>query len=611
MQISRNVLVWFFIILFLALFFDFFASSGMDKGNSISFSTFLDSVKNKTVSEVVLQGNNVTGKLINGDKFNTYIPDFTNIVSILRDNGVVINAIPRSDNSLSFINILISWFPTILLLGVWIFFMRQMQSGSRGGALGFGRSKAKLLLENGNKITFADVAGIDEAKQELEEVVDFLDNPDKFRNLGGTIPKGILLVGPPGTGKTLLARAIAGEANVPFFFVSGSDFVEMFVGVGASRIRDLFEQGKKRAPCIVFIDEIDAVGRNRGANMMGNNDEREQTLNQLLVEMDGFTGNSGVILIAATNRPDVLDPALLRPGRFDRQVVIPNPDFIGREQILKIHTRNMPIAMDVDLKVLARGTPGFSGAELSNLANEAALLAAKRGHNAIKHKDLEEAKDKILMGAERRSLAMTDEDNKLTAYHEGGHALVTMYTDYDPIHKATIVPRGRALGLVQSLPKRDKHSVTYKYIKSFLAVAMAGRVAEELIFGKENVTSGASQDIVMATQRARSMVMEWGMSDLGPITYGDANRGEHAFYKSISEQTAREVDLEVKKIIAEAEVTARKILTEKREELDKIANALLKHETLTGDELKAVLEDNFDPDKNDTKKKVRKAREAK
>jgi len=483
----------------------------------------------------------------------------------------------------------------LLLIGVWIFFMRQMQGGS-GKAMGFGKSKAKLLTEKAGRVTFDDVAGIDEAKQELEEVVEFLRDPQKFQRLGGKIPKGVLLVGPPGTGKTLTARAVAGEANVPFFTISGSDFVEMFVGVGASRVRDMFDQGKKNAPCIIFIDEIDAVGRHRGAGLGGGNDEREQTLNQLLVEMDGFEANEGVILIAATNRPDVLDPALLRPGRFDRQVVVPNPDVLGREKILKVHCKKVPLGPDVDIRVIARGTPGFSGADLANLTNEAARMAARKGKRVVTHADFEEAKDKVIMGAERRSMVMTEEEKALTAYHEGGHALVTLYCPaYDPIHKATIIPRGRALGLVQSLPERDRYSASREYFESFLAIAMGGRIAEEIVFGKDKVTSGAAQDIKAATDRARRMVTEWGMSEkLGPLAYGE-QEGEvflgHSVtqHKHISEETAREVDMEVRRFVEAGYQRAYKILTEHRDELEKIAQALLEYETLTGEELKAIL----------------------
>jgi len=483
----------------------------------------------------------------------------------------------------------------LLLIGVWIFFMRQMQSGS-GRAMGFGKSRAKLLNENKDKVTFLDVAGIDEAKSELEEIVEFLKDPSKFQRLGGKIPKGALLVGPPGTGKTLLARAIAGEANVPFFSISGSDFVEMFVGVGASRVRDMFEQGRKSAPCIIFIDEIDAVGRHRGAGLGGGNDEREQTLNQLLVEMDGFDSTQGVILIAATNRPDVLDPALLRPGRFDRQVVVPNPDIVGRTKILEVHTKKLALAPDVDIKVIARGTPGFSGADLANLSNEAALLAARRNKRLVTMLDFEDAKDKVMMGAERRSMVMTLKEKELTAYHEAGHALVGVFTPgNDPLHKVTIIPRGRALGVTMNLPERDKYSETKTEMKAKLAMIFGGRVAEELIFGKENITSGASNDILQATQRARAMVVEWGMSEaLGPLRYSENE--EDVFLgrsvtqrKSMSDETAKLIDQEIRKFIDNAESHARKILKKNLKHLHNLAKALLEFETLSGEDVKELI----------------------
>ncbi|HZF36920.1 MAG TPA: ATP-dependent zinc metalloprotease FtsH, partial [Candidatus Angelobacter sp.] len=482
-----------------------------------------------------------------------------------------------------------------LLIGVWIFFMRQMQSGG-GKAMGFGKSRARLLTEKTGRVTFEDVAGIDEAKQELQEIVEFLKDPQKFQRLGGKIPKGCLLIGPPGTGKTLLARAIAGEANVPFFTISGSDFVEMFVGVGASRVRDMFEQGKKNAPCIIFIDEIDAVGRHRGAGLGGGNDEREQTLNQLLVEMDGFEANEGVILIAATNRPDVLDPALLRPGRFDRQVVVPNPDILGREQILKVHMRKVPLAPDVDARVIARGTPGFSGADLANLVNEAALLAARAGRRVVTMIEFESAKDKVMMGAERRSMVMSEEEKKLTAYHEAGHALVGLKVPkHDPLHKVTIIPRGRALGVTMSLPERDRYGMAKIELTSKIAVMFGGRIAEELIFGPENVTTGASSDIQQATSMARRMVTEWGMSEkLGPIKYSDNE--EEVFLghsvtqrKNVSDATAKLIDDEIRRLIDEGEGSARRILTEHLDDLHTIANALLEYETLSGEEVRALL----------------------
>ena len=501
----------------------------------------------------------------------------------------------KSESRFSPVGLLINALPILLLIGVWIFFMRQMQGGTRG-AMGFGKSKARLLTENKNRITFDDVAGVDEAKDELAEVVEFLKDPGKFQRLGGKIPKGALLVGPPGTGKTLIARAVAGEAGVPFFTISGSDFVEMFVGVGASRVRDMFEQAKKNAPCIIFIDEIDAVGRHRGAGLGGGNDEREQTLNQLLVEMDGFEANEGIILIAATNRPDVLDPALLRPGRFDRQVVVPNPDVTGREKILRVHMRNVPLAADVDVRTLARGTPGFSGADLANLVNEAALTAARRNRRMVTMHDFEHAKDRVMMGAERRSMAMNEEEKRLTAYHEGGHAIVAMNVpSADPVHKATIVPRGRALGMVMQLPEGDRYSMKLTQMTSRLAIMMAGRIAEELVFGKENVTSGASSDIKAATGLARAMVTQWGYSEeLGAVAYGD-NQDEvflgHSVSRTqnVSEETARKIDAEVKRLVQTGLDDARRILTEKRDDLEALAQGLLEYETLSGEEIKNIL----------------------
>jgi cell division protease FtsH len=596
LNFSKNLLLWVIIgVLLVALFNLFQTSTPRGNAQSVPFSEFVEQVERNEVRDVTIQGMRVTGHYQDSRQFSTFMPDNTDLVPDLRQHDVQISVLPLEDDVPTFWGILISWFPMLLLIGVWIFFMRQMQGGS-GKAMGFGKSKAKLLTEKAGRVTFDDVAGIDEAKQELEEVVEFLRDPQKFQRLGGKIPKGVLLVGPPGTGKTLTARAVAGEANVPFFTISGSDFVEMFVGVGASRVRDMFDQGKKNAPCIIFIDEIDAVGRHRGAGLGGGNDEREQTLNQLLVEMDGFEANEGVILIAATNRPDVLDPALLRPGRFDRQVVVPNPDVLGREKILKVHCKKIPLGPDVDVRVIARGTPGFSGADLANLANEAALMAARKGKRVVTHADFEEAKDKVIMGAERRSMVMTEDEKKLTAYHEGGHALVTLYSPaYDPIHKATIIPRGRALGLVQSLPERDRYSASREYFESFLAIAMGGRIAEELVFGRDKVTSGASQDIKAATDRARRMVTEWGMSEkLGPLAYGEQD-GEvflgHSVtqHKHISEETAREVDMEVRRFVEAGYKRAFDIITEHRDELEKIAQALLEYETLTGQELKAIL----------------------
>ena len=523
-------------------------------------------------------------------------------------------ATPKEDKMPSLLGILLSWFPMLLLIGVWIFFMRQMQGGG-GKAMGFGKSKAKLLNEKSGKVTFEDVAGVDEAKDDLQEIVEFLKDPSKFQRLGGRIPKGALLVGPPGTGKTLLARAIAGEANVPFFTISGSDFVEMFVGVGASRVRDMFEQAKKNAPCIIFIDEIDAVGRSRGAGLGGGNDEREQTLNQLLVEMDGFETNEGIILIAATNRPDVLDPALLRPGRFDRQVVVPNPDIIGREKILKVHIRKVPISSEVDIRAIARGTPGFSGADLANIVNEAALLAARRGLKLVSNAEFEDSKDKVMMGPERRSMVMTEEERTLTAYHEAGHALVSLnYSSSDPIHKATIIPRGRALGMVMRLPERDQISITREKMFANLAVAMGGRIAEEEVFGYDKVTSGASSDIKQATDLARAMVMQYGMSEkLGFLSYGDNE--EEVFLgrsvartQSMSEETQKQVDSEVKVIVDKSYKDAEKIIKDKRKDLDIIAKGLLDYETLTGDEiinlLKGIDPTREDPSDDDTSGKT-------
>jgi cell division protease FtsH len=569
--------------------------------DKVPFSSFLKNLEEGRVVQVEIKGNDIEGVLSDGTTFNTYAPNDPNLVEKLSSKGVNITALPQDDQMPSLLGILLSWFPMLLLIGVWIFFMRQMQGG-KGGAMGFGRSKAKLLSEAQGKVTFNDVAGIDEAKEEVEEIVEFLKEPRKFRRLGGKIPKGALLIGPPGTGKTLLARAIAGEANVPFFTISGSDFVEMFVGVGASRVRDMMEQGKKNAPCIIFIDEIDAVGRSRGAGLGGGNDEREQTLNQLLVEMDGFDTNEGVIIIAATNRPDVLDPALVRPGRFDRQVVIPNPDIAGREAILKIHVKKINIGPDVKLRTIARGTPGFSGADLANLANEAALLAARKNKRIITMEDIEEAKDKVMMGAERRSMVMTEDDKKLTAYHEGGHAIVALNEKAsDPIHKATIIPRGRALGVVWTLPERDKYSHSREYLEANISKAMGGRVAEELIFGHSKVTSGASSDIQMATRLAKDMVTKFGMSkELGPLTYGE-NEDEVFLGRSItrhqqmSEETAKKVDAEIKKVIDAGYQRAKKIITEKIEDLHKLAKALLLYETLTGAEIKDLIFKNVLP----------------
>ena len=572
-------------------------------GDHVIFSEFLTSVDNGEVLKVEIQGNNIKGFYSNGNSFSTYAPDDPNLIEKLSDKGVSISAAPLDEKMPSLFGVLLSWFPMLLLIAVWIFFMRQMQGG-KGGAMGFGRSKAKMMNELKGKITFNDVAGVEEAKEEVEEIVEFLKDPKKFSRLGGKIPKGALLIGPPGTGKTLLAKAIAGEANVPFFSISGSDFVEMFVGVGASRVRDMFEQGKKNSPCIIFIDEIDAVGRSRGAGLGGGNDEREQTLNQLLVEMDGFDTNEGVIIIAATNRPDVLDPALLRPGRFDRQVVVGNPDILGREAILKVHVKKINAGPDVKLRTIARGTPGFSGADLANLINESALLAARKNKRVVTMSDVEEAKDKVMMGAERRSMVMSEDEKKLTAYHEGGHAIVALNEKVsDPIHKATIIPRGRAFGMVMRLPERDQLSVTREKMYSDIAVAMGGRIAEELIFGHDKVTSGASSDIDMATKMAKNMVTKYGMSkDLGPISYGE-NEEEVFLGRSVtrqqnmSEETAKKVDLEVKKIVETGYKRAKEVLTEKIDDLHKLAKALLLYETLTGDEIRDLILKNIKPQK--------------
>jgi cell division protease FtsH len=563
----------------------------------ISFSELLVQIDEGRVHDVTISGNEVSGHFADNRSFVTYVPNDPTFVDRLEAKKVQISAKPMNDGGGFWATLLINALPLVLILGLWVFMSRQMQGGMGGRAMGFGKSKAKLLTEAQGRVTFEDVAGVDEAKEDLVEIVEFLRDPQKFQRLGGRIPRGVLLVGPPGTGKTLLARAIAGEANVPFFTISGSDFVEMFVGVGASRVRDMFEQAKKNAPCIIFVDEIDAVGRHRGAGLGGGNDEREQTLNQLLVEMDGFEANEGIILIAATNRPDVLDPALMRPGRFDRQIQVPNPDFIGREKILKVHARKTPLAPDVDLKVVARGTPGFSGADLMNLVNEAALLAARRNKRIVTKSEFEDARDKIMMGAERRTLMLTEEEKRLTAYHEGGHALVQLtMPGAIPIHKATIIPRGRALGMVQGLPERDQVSQTYEQLVAMLALAMGGRVAEELVFGHEQVTSGAASDIQQCTRVARAMVTQLGFSDkLGTVAYAEPQQEQFLGYslgrqQTLSEATQQTIDSEVRRLVAEGYETAKRILTEKRRQLDIIANALLEYETLTGEELKGLLE---------------------
>ncbi len=593
---SRNLALWVIIGLLVVALFQLFQSSGQQAGSQkLAFSDFVGQVESDQVQDVTIQGREITGTLRNGASFETYAPDDPNLVQRLNDHNVRITAAPREEVH-PLLGMLLSWLPFIVIVGVWIFFMRQMQGGGSRGAMGFGKSRAKLLTEKTGRVTFADVAGVEEAKQEVEEVVEFLRDPQKFQRLGGKIPKGVLLVGPPGTGKTLLARAIAGEANVPFFTISGSDFVEMFVGVGASRVRDMFEQGKKNAPCIIFIDELDAVGRHRGAGLGGGNDEREQTLNQLLVEMDGFETNEGVIMVAATNRPDVLDPALLRPGRFDRQVTVPNPDVIGREMILKVHMGKVPLAPDVDAKVIARGTPGFSGADLANLVNEAALVAARKNRRMVTMAEFEEAKDKVLMGAERRSMVMTEDEKKLTAYHEAGHALVGLHIDgCDPLHKVTIIPRGRALGVTMSLPERDRYTYSIYELKSKLAMMFGGRVAEELIFGKEHVTTGAGNDIKEATNLARRMITEYGFSEkLGPLRYED-NQEEvflgHSVsqHKNVSDATAKVIDDEIRVLIDNADAEARRILTENIDELHTISNGLLEYETLSGDEVQNLL----------------------
>ena len=593
----RSFAIWVVIALLLVALFNLFNNPVQSRrGSEVSYSDLLAAVEAGNVSDVTISGHKITWNQRDKSATNvTIAPEDPSLVERLHKKGVKITALRAEDEVPSILSVLVNWFPMLLLLAVWIFFMRQMQSGG-GRAMGFGKSKAKLLTQSSGRVTFEDVAGVDEAKEDLQEIVEFLRDPQKFQRLGGRIPRGALLVGPPGTGKTLIARAVAGEANVPFFTISGSDFVEMFVGVGASRVRDMFEQAKKNAPCIIFIDEIDAVGRHRGAGLGGGNDEREQTLNQLLVEMDGFEANEGIIVIAATNRPDVLDPALLRPGRFDRQVVVPNPDVLGRERILKVHSRKVPLAPDVDLKIVARGTPGFSGADLANIVNEAALLAARRSKRLVTQAEFEDAKDKVMMGAERRSMVMSEEEKRNTAYHEAGHAVVGLSVPLGiPVHKATIIPRGRALGMVKFLPEGDRYSMKFQEYTSQLAVAMGGRVAEELVFGKENITSGASGDIQQATQMARAMVTRLGYSDeLGTVMYGDNQ--EEVFlgmsmqkHNNVSEATAQKIDAEVRRFVAQGYEDARRILTAKRDGLEAVAQALLEFETLSGEEVKAVL----------------------
>jgi cell division protease FtsH len=589
----KNIALWLFITLVMIFLFNYFNTTEHARGKSaINYSRFLDLVKTEKVTKVTLQGEEISGELTDGKAFKTYSPADPDLVKLLQSKKVEITAKPR-DDSPWYTTLLVSWLPMIVLVGIWIFFMRQMQAGG-GKAMSFGKSRARLMTENTVKVTFNDVAGIEEAKEEVAEIIDFLKDPKKFTRLGGRIPKGVLLVGAPGSGKTLLARAIAGEAAVPFFSISGSDFVEMFVGVGAARVRDLFIQGKKSAPCIIFIDEIDAVGRHRGAGLGGGHDEREQTLNQLLVEMDGFEANEGVILIAATNRPDVLDPALLRPGRFDRQVVVPIPDLRGREAILKVHSRRTPVADSVDLSILARSTPGFSGADLENLVNEAALFAAREGKEAVSMEDFERAKDKVLMGSERKSLIMSDRERTNTAYHEAGHTMVAkLIPGTDPIHKVTIIPRGRALGLTQQLPLDERHTYPKEYLMDTLTVLLGGRAAEDLIF--QHFTTGAGNDLERATDLARKMVCNWGMSDeLGPVTFG--KREEHIFLgrefaqsKDYSEETARLIDGAIKNLVLSASRRASGLLAANRDQLHALAQALLEKETLDAAEIDRLL----------------------
>jgi cell division protease FtsH len=593
----RNFALWVIILILLVALVTLFQNPGQRaQVQDISFSQLVAEIDAGHVHDVVIAGHDITGHISPDNRqFASYSADDQTLVTKLLAKNVQFSAKPPSEGNSWIVSLLVNGLPLIALFGMWIFLSRQMQ-GAGGKAMGFGKSKAKLLTEAHGRVTFEDVAGIDEAKEDLQEIVEFLRDPQKFQRLGGRIPRGVLLVGPPGTGKTLTARAVAGEANVPFFTISGSDFVEMFVGVGASRVRDMFDQAKKNAPCIIFIDEIDAVGRHRGAGLGGGNDEREQTLNQLLVEMDGFETNEGIIIIAATNRPDVLDPALLRPGRFDRQIVVSIPDIAGREKILRVHIRKVPLAPDVDLRVIARGTPGFSGADLMNLVNEAALLAARRNKRVVTMAEFEDAKDKIMMGAERRSTVMTQEEKELTAYHEAGHAVVALNVpSADPLHKATIIPRGRALGMVMQLPEGDRHSYKYKWMTSRLAIMMGGRIAEEITFGKENITSGAQSDIEQATKLARAMVTRWGFSDeLGTVAYGENQEEVFLGYsmgrqQNISESTAQKIDQEVRRLIEEAYGFARRILTERFEDYVKIAKGLLEYETLTGEEIRNLL----------------------
>jgi cell division protease FtsH len=594
----QKLAIWVIILLLLVALFNLFQNPTQSRrGPEVNYTEFNNLVKKGAVSEVTIAGNKIYGKYADGGgQFFTQKPnDDSGLTERLLSKDIKMTVRPSEEDVPSILSMVLNWFPMLLLIAVWIFFMRQMQSGS-GRAMGFGKSKAKLLTERHGRVTFEDVAGVDEAKSDLQEIVEFLRDPQKFQRLGGRIPRGCLLVGPPGTGKTLIARAVAGEANVPFFTISGSDFVEMFVGVGASRVRDMFEQAKKNAPCIIFIDEIDAVGRHRGAGLGGGNDEREQTLNQLLVEMDGFEANEGIIIIAATNRPDVLDPALLRPGRFDRQIIVPNPDVAGREKILRVHMRKVPLAPDVDPKTISRGTPGFSGADLANLVNEAALLAARRNKRLVTQGEFEDAKDKVMMGAERKSMVMTEEEKLMTAYHEAGHAIVNILVKgNDPLHKVTIIPRGRALGVTMSLPERDRHTYTAEWCTAKLAMAFGGRVAEQLIYGKDHLNSGASGDIMMATAFARSMVTEWGMSEkLGPVRYNE-NQQEvflgHAITQrqNMSEDTARLIDTEIRRIVTEGYNQAWDVLSAHLDDLKAVTQALMEYETISGEECAAIM----------------------
>ncbi|MCC7547674.1 MAG: ATP-dependent zinc metalloprotease FtsH [Burkholderiales bacterium] len=592
-NLIKNVAIWLVIALVLMTVFNQFSARQAPQ-KAMDYSQFIEEVKQGHVAKVTIEGRVLKGVKSTGEKFTTYSPSDPWLVSDLLKAGVIIEAKPEEEPSL-LMNIFVSWFPMLLLIGVWIFFMRQMQGGGRGGAFSFGKSRARMLDESNNTVTFADVAGCEEAKEEVRELVEFLRDPSKFQKLGGRIPRGVLMVGSPGTGKTLLAKAIAGEAKVPFFSISGSDFVEMFVGVGAARVRDMFEQAKKHAPCIVFIDEIDAVGRQRGAGLGGGNDEREQTLNQLLVEMDGFEGNSGVIVIAATNRPDVLDPALLRPGRFDRQVVVPLPDIRGREQIINVHMRKVPVAPDVRPDILARGTPGFSGADLANLVNEAALFAARANKRLVDMDDFERAKDKIIMGAERRSIVMPEHERRNTAYHESGHAVVAkLLTRTDPVHKVTIIPRGRALGVTMQLPEQDRYSMDREQIQQNISVLFGGRIAEEVFMGQ--MTTGASNDFERATEMARRMVTQWGMSErLGPMVYGE-NEGEVFLgrsittHKNVSEATMQQVDAEIRRIIDQQYGLARKLLEDNRDKVEAMAKALLEWETIDADQIGDIMD---------------------